>query len=531
MTLAPSSLDNVTTDSSPSMTIPTIVTHSAAPTSVPTAMYVAPSVPAESSSPTPVTAVNTSSMPLPPSLSSANVSIDGNKSFIFSSSSPANYLLNNSLPLALQKATGYYKDAAKSAALNLEKLVLVTGGNFGYLNHIHNFNCFVERLGLKYLVISMELHTHYYLQRHGMISYYLDAPQNTSNAGDDSIHEQGSQFREKQFNLITNRKKKAVYDILALGYDVLFSDTDVIFRKDPLPYMLFKNVDYVHSLNMLCPTGKNWDFYTSKAEGNTGLYLVKSTNATRGLWYKEYEQSFKQPDLDDQTIFWKMIRQIKVPRINALKTCQDVTEDEFRSMKTSAKLENGDSSVVATCHLDECQFSAGMLRGYGGGNLVELKEQLVNRNHSEIITIHANFLLGNRPKMDKLQQNNLWLATLGEHESDDYFKFFGILEKDRPPKLDSDTHVGSGRRYWDGKCDSFDDSGKLKDGTLIKMVTQAETFIIKNGEKRGIPDLATFMSLGLDFGDVKTLAKEEFNVIPLGPPCPTNKDPQTVPCK
>ncbi len=82
--------------------------------------------------------------------------------------------------------------------------------------------------------------------------------------------------------------------------------------------------------------------------------------------------------------------------MNALKTCMNVTDDEISSMRMSAKLENGDNSVIVTCHLDECQFSAGMLRGYGGGNLVELKEQLVARNRSEMITIHANFLMGNR---------------------------------------------------------------------------------------------------------------------------------------
>ena len=59
-------------------------------------------------------------------------------------------------------------------------------------------------------------------------------------------------FRSKQFNLITARKKEAVHDILVLGYDVLFSDTDVAMLRDPLPYLLWKNVDYVHSLNAVC---------------------------------------------------------------------------------------------------------------------------------------------------------------------------------------------------------------------------------------------------------------------------------------
>ena len=208
-------------------------------------------------------------------------------------------------------------------------------------------------------------------------------------------------------------------------------------------------------------------------------------------------------------------------------------------MRTSAMLENnGDSSVVVTCHLDECQFSAGMLRGYGGGNMVELREQLIIRNHSgtingtDIITVHANFLMGNRPKMEKLQQNNLWIASPGTREDDSYYTYFGIPQSDIPIKRDDDTHVGPDRRYWDGSCASFDDSGKIKDGTLIKMVKQAETFIVQNGEKRSIPDGATFIGMGLDFGDVKTMAREEFSVIPLGPPCPSSKDWKSgPPCK
>lgn len=59
-------------------------------------------------------------------------------------------------------------------------------------------------------------------------------------------------FRSPQFNIITAKKKEAVHDILQLGYDVIFSDTDVALVKDPLPSMLWHDVDYVHSLNAVC---------------------------------------------------------------------------------------------------------------------------------------------------------------------------------------------------------------------------------------------------------------------------------------
>jgi hypothetical protein len=68
--------------------------------------------------------------------------------------------------------------------------------------------------------------------------------------------------------------------------------------------------------------------------------------------------------------------------VNALHSCRDISEDEMRVMINEVTLLGSSSSVLVTCYLDECQFSAGMLRGYGGGNLVELKEQLVLRNNS-----------------------------------------------------------------------------------------------------------------------------------------------------
>jgi hypothetical protein len=36
-------------------------------------------------------------------------------------------------------------------------------------------------------------------------------------------------------------------------YDILFADTDVVLLQDPLPLVLWRGVDYVHSVNKFCP--------------------------------------------------------------------------------------------------------------------------------------------------------------------------------------------------------------------------------------------------------------------------------------
>jgi hypothetical protein len=39
---------------------------------------------------------------------------------------------------------------------------------------------------------------------------------------------------------------------MSLGYDVIFADADIVIIRDPIPILLWKNVDYVHSVNAIC---------------------------------------------------------------------------------------------------------------------------------------------------------------------------------------------------------------------------------------------------------------------------------------
>jgi hypothetical protein len=169
------------------------------------------------------------------------------------------YNVDINLQDAVALASGVYQKKDKSLALNLEQTIVVTGCNFAYLNFLHNFKCWAERLDIKFLVISMDERTHLYLHNQDIFSYYWK--------GNVNITEEGTEFRDKQFNLITNRKKDAVHGIMQLGFNVIFSDSDIVIMQDPVPYLIFQNVDYVHSLNSLCPSGETWNFYKSNYEG------------------------------------------------------------------------------------------------------------------------------------------------------------------------------------------------------------------------------------------------------------------------
>ena len=146
----------------------------------------------------------------------------------------------------LQRVAGVFYNESKRNEYrgDLDKTVVMTGCNHGFLNHLMNFKCFAERLGIKFLVVALDKKTHDFIRLNTSVdSIYMQY------AG---VTEEATEFRSKQFNLITTRKKEAVHDVLKLGYDVLFSDTDVAIVRDPFPYLLWTNVDYVHSLNCIC---------------------------------------------------------------------------------------------------------------------------------------------------------------------------------------------------------------------------------------------------------------------------------------
>lgn len=254
---------------------------------------------------------------------------------------------------------------------NISNTVLVTAFNFGYVNFIRNLKCYLDRLNMKALVIAMDEMADAYADEHltNFHSYFL--------TGKQTVEATPTEFRTKQFHVITNRKIEGVLNILKLGYDVIFIDPDIALLRDPTPYLFWKGVDYVHSVNKICPGSDSWDFYATEEEGNTGFYFIRSNKRTISLletFRKEYP---RHPQLDDQTILWTLLRGMKPPLINPRPVC---THFESKDQP----------DTLVTCHLDGCLFSAGGLRGAAYNWL----EAAVKKRNETVVSIHANFVKG-----------------------------------------------------------------------------------------------------------------------------------------
>eukprot|EP00607_Mallomonas_marina_P003391 CAMPEP_0182432378 /NCGR_PEP_ID=MMETSP1167-20130531/55903_1 /TAXON_ID=2988 /ORGANISM="Mallomonas Sp, Strain CCMP3275" /LENGTH=215 /DNA_ID=CAMNT_0024619811 /DNA_START=172 /DNA_END=819 /DNA_ORIENTATION=- len=193
----------------------------------------------------------------------------------------------------------------------------------------------------------------------------------------------------------------AVLSILQLGYNVVFCDVDIAIVRDPMPYFRYPNADYMHSHNLICPRGDEWRFRTTPDEGNTGFYYVRSNERTIKLWHHALGNISKYPALDDQSIFWIVLRGSMNPPVLPLLSCQDSLS--LSPTHNSSLI----GSYLVSCPLDGCVFSAGALRGVA---YIMLRDGL-KRKKEKACTLHANYLKGNERKKSALAIHGYWLAS------------------------------------------------------------------------------------------------------------------------
>jgi hypothetical protein len=224
------------------------------------------------------------------------------------------------------------------------------------------------------------------------------------------------EFRKGDFSKISVGKFRAVYSAMKLGYNVIFSDPDVVILKDPIPiFQGAPDMDYMHSLNVRCAKTTQWGFYDSIHEGNTGFYFIRSKPSTIEL-YRQFFEGVPRPGqpfafLDDQTLFWKFIRTERLRnhakshdtlRIDPINRCASLPSRRLGGQPESKKM------LVRTCPLDVCKFPAGAVADRTNFQLTIDK---LKYRRAPLYMLHANYLSGNDVKQQRLFDEGFWLAT------------------------------------------------------------------------------------------------------------------------
>lgn len=195
---------------------------------------------------------------------------------------------NNELLNIVKQAAGVYSlPTIGHKHHKLDKTVIITTFNQGFVTFLLNFNCFMRRLRMKYVAISLDVPLSV---PNDILTYHLKVAQ--ISAREPAVDSNASEFRSRSFNIITARKLLATIEVMQLGYDVLFCDLDVVILRDFWDLMIYRNMLYVHTLNQPCGGDRKEilkDYFINRrVEGNTGFYFVRSTPVTIGFWNEVY---------------------------------------------------------------------------------------------------------------------------------------------------------------------------------------------------------------------------------------------------
>ena len=254
--------------------------------------------------------------------------------------------------------------------------IIVLSANYGYSDFVINWLCTSGNvLGLKAIVVAENPELYDLLHAAGVPSIDGRVFNITASTGDYAFDSEG-------FNTISNMKLKAVQSILKLGLNVLFTDVDIAFKRDPFLY-LRRDVDFEFQ------TDSGHDEFLPGNQPCTGFYYMRANNKTIDL----LERSF------------------------------DVRHnDQFNVAKTLGLMfDAGQATYVP--HNSRAPQSGQTLTfrqlpplSFPSGKVLYSKNFEQRRAAADVplVTVHANWVVGKKAKRIKLHERGLWKVSQTE---------------------------------------------------------------------------------------------------------------------
>jgi hypothetical protein len=308
-------------------------------------------------------------------------------------------------PKAVRLNQGIFRDRQTTSNNGnddyFSNVVLLTAANWGYLNVLQNWEFLSKKLGLQWTVLAMDDEIFEALGDSRAVA--------TANASQYSVSD-SVLYRSKGFNKLSCNKLRSVLHILeTCQIDVVFSDCDNVFFRNPFHHDLGKMMqsrqfDYIYQANenALRPRGHSClSDATLAVQGNTGFYYMSHQNEAIKQVMRDTLQACEQPDnaFDDQELFWNTMHAAHEKTNSSMHHCDEEEVDAVTTGKGDSihHTSNGGSTNAGArlCCLDTYYYPVG---------------DTTPLNQNEILTFHANYVFGKKKKIKKLR--TVWSGNI-----------------------------------------------------------------------------------------------------------------------
>ncbi|GJQ12037.1 hypothetical protein GpartN1_g3828.t1 [Galdieria partita] len=152
--------------------------------------------------------------------------------------------------------------------------VILVAMNYGYRSFLMNFVCNLRQLGLfpgNLIVAALDEDMYRFAFTRGLPVYF----ENTVYSKEDAASVVAASYGSDSFKKLTKMKSRVVLRILKLGYDVIWTDCDIVWFRNPIPYLQSQNADLIIQSN--APDNENPN---ERRRINSGFYLARSNPHT-----------------------------------------------------------------------------------------------------------------------------------------------------------------------------------------------------------------------------------------------------------
>lgn len=154
-----------------------------------------------------------------------------------------------------------------SEKVAIDNTIIVTALNFGYLEMMMNWVCNMRRLHItNYVIAALDEDLYKYAFLRGLPVYFEDSI--VSGRG---LPLSDAAYGSDEFKELTKMKSRVVLQFLKLGYDTLWTDTDIVWFKNPIDHLRSLSVDLAIQSNAPDEEASN-----AKRRINSGFYLARA---------------------------------------------------------------------------------------------------------------------------------------------------------------------------------------------------------------------------------------------------------------
>ncbi|OSX79189.1 hypothetical protein BU14_0084s0003 [Porphyra umbilicalis] len=178
----------------------------------------------------------------------------------------------------------------------INNTVVLSALNYGYRAIMMNWVCNMRHLGVtNFVIAALDPRLYRYAYKRGLPVYY----ETTIFKGLDSKLVEDADYGTDQFKQLTKMKSRVVLRLLKSGYNVLWTDCDIVWFRNPLSYLHAQHADLVVQSNARDDEAAN-----GKRRINSGFYLAHANPPTIQL-FEEIVKYASRSTMSEQPHFWE----------------------------------------------------------------------------------------------------------------------------------------------------------------------------------------------------------------------------------